>query len=99
MLSKNLPKSSLSQAETSSHNLQVKDDIIISKADNDWVVVIGVKKTKSEKQINNLMTKILAGLEGVVCMVDDIVTVGTTKEEHDKRLARILQKIEKLGMT
>ena len=38
LLSKNLPKPNLSQAEISLNNLQVKDDITITKSDNDWAV-------------------------------------------------------------
>ena len=33
------------------------------------------------------MNKILEGLTGVVCMMDDILVVGKSKEEHDTRLA------------
>ena len=30
------------------------------------------------------MSDILAGLEGVVCMIDDIQIHGSTQEEHDQ---------------
>ena len=45
------------------------------------------------------MNKILDGLTGVVCMMDDILVVGKTKEEHDSRLATVLSKVEAAGMT
>ena len=45
------------------------------------------------------MNKILDGLNGVVCMMDDILVVGSTKEEHDSRLAEVLKKVEEAGMT
>ena len=45
------------------------------------------------------MAKILGGLEGVVCMMDDILVVGSTEKEHDERLRRVLERIEEAGMT
>ena len=45
------------------------------------------------------MNKILGGMEGVVCMMDDILVVGKNREEHDKRLREVLLKIESAGMT
>ena len=32
------------------------------------------------------MNKVIAGLEGVVCLMDDTLVLGRSKEEHDKRL-------------
>ena len=34
------------------------------------------------------MNKILGGMEGVVCMMDDILGVGKNTEEHDKGFGR-----------
>lgn len=45
------------------------------------------------------MCKILQGLGGVVCMMDDILVVGRTKQEHDERLARVLESLEEAGLT
>lgn len=45
------------------------------------------------------MTKVLTGLEGVVCMMDDVLVVGNTKHEHDERLRKVLSKIEENGLT
>jgi len=36
------------------------------------------------------MSEILRGLEGVVCMVDDILVYGKDQEEHDERLRKVL---------
>ena len=44
------------------------------------------------------MSEALAGLTGVVCMMDDILIHGTTQEEHDERLGKILQCFKELGM-
>ena len=45
------------------------------------------------------MNQILEGLEGVVCLMDDVLIFGTNKSEHDIRLAAVLQQIEKAGVT
>ena len=45
------------------------------------------------------MEKILEGVEGVVCMMDDILVFGTDETEHWVRLRTVLQKIERAGMT
>ena len=36
------------------------------------------------------ISKVLDGLEGVVCMMDDIVVFRCTREKHDKRLHEVL---------
>ena len=45
------------------------------------------------------MEKILVGLEGVICMMDDILVYGKDSEEHWIRLKKVLKRIEKSGMT
>lgn len=45
------------------------------------------------------MNRILEGLDGVVCMMDDILVVGRSRVEHDTRLQEALGRIEKAGMT
>ncbi|XP_058449163.1 uncharacterized protein LOC131429133 [Malaya genurostris] len=37
-----------------------------------------------------IMVEMLAGAEGVIVYIDDIVVAGRTKEEHDKRLVHVL---------
>lgn len=39
-----------------------------------------------------VMESITAGLEGVIVYLDDVVVVGTSKEEHDRRLAAVLKR-------
>ena len=39
------------------------------------------------------MSEVLEGVSGVACMMDDILVFGSTKEEHDRRLHRVLQAI------
>ena len=45
------------------------------------------------------MSEILAGLDGAVCLVDDILVYGATQEEHDSRLKAVLQRIRAAGLT
>lgn len=40
-----------------------------------------------------VMESILAGLEGVVVYLDDVMVYGTNQEEHDKRLAAALNRL------
>ena len=45
------------------------------------------------------MEKILRGLQGVLCHMDDVLIFGRTKEEHDTRLESALRHIEAAGVT
>ena len=38
-------------------------------------------------------------LEGVVCLIDDILIYGNTQEEHDERLLAVLNRLEEAGLT
>ena len=45
------------------------------------------------------MSKILSGLKGIVCQMDDVLIFGKTKEEHDIKLMAALKKIHSAGVT
>lgn len=45
------------------------------------------------------MSKILAGLPGVLCQMDDVLIFGPNQEEHDQRLDEVLVRIRDAGMT
>lgn len=45
------------------------------------------------------MNKVLAGLKGVLCMMDDILVYGADREQHDMRLKAALERLEQVGMT
>lgn len=45
------------------------------------------------------MSKILEGLEGVACKMDDILVFGRDEGKHDERLKRVLRRLEESGMT
>ena len=48
-----------------------------------------------QKQMNN----ILRGMAGVLCHMDDVLIFGSTQEEHDNRLHKVLQKLQSHGVT
>ena len=45
------------------------------------------------------MTKLLEGLEGVVCHMDDVLVVGKDQEQHDARLTKVFERIESAELT
>ena len=45
------------------------------------------------------MSRILEGLEGAICLVDDVLIFGRTKMEHEARLDTALQRIQAAGVT
>lgn len=44
------------------------------------------------------MDNMLEGLEGVRCYVDDVVIWGSTLQEHNQRLSKVLQRIRENGL-
>lgn len=45
------------------------------------------------------MNEVLEGLEGVICQMDDTLVFGSNQEEHDARLAAVLERIEQKRLT
>ena len=45
------------------------------------------------------MRKLLEGLKGVVCLMDDVLVFGATNDEHDIRLVAVLERLETAGVT
>ena len=45
------------------------------------------------------MNQLLSGLEGVLCLIDDVLIYGKDKEEHDSRLVIALERIQRAGIT
>ncbi|KAJ8332677.1 hypothetical protein SKAU_G00424660 [Synaphobranchus kaupii] len=48
---------------------------------------------------NRMVTEVTAGLEGVVCHMDDILIWGWTQAEHDARVHTVLERAQKAGVT
>lgn len=45
------------------------------------------------------MSAILSGLNGVLCLIDDVLIFGKDQKEHDERLNAALEKIQRAGVT
>ena len=45
------------------------------------------------------MSQVLASLDGVINMIDNILVFGATDEEHDCRLLAIFQRVDQTGIT
>ena len=55
--------------------------------------------TSAPEYYQKRMSHILSGLQGVVCMMDDVLVFGQTQQEHDLRLEATLNRIRKAGVT
>ena len=55
--------------------------------------------TSAPEHFERRMSEALQGLSGVVCMMDDILVHGRTKEEHDTHLTEVLQRLQGTGIT
>lgn len=55
--------------------------------------------TSAPEVFSRAMEKILRGLPGVVCHMDDILVFAPTKEEHNKRLRAVLDALQRSGLT
>ena len=45
------------------------------------------------------MSNLLTGMEGTVCLMDDILIYESSQEEHDAQLCKVLEKLRKSGVT
>ena len=55
--------------------------------------------SSAPEHFQRIMSKLLVGLDGVVCQMDDMLVFGTSQEEHDQRLHATLNRIQLAGMT
>ena len=55
--------------------------------------------TSAPEHFQKRMSSILAGLDGVVCLIDDILVFGRSQSEHDNRLQYTLERIQNSGVT
>ena len=44
------------------------------------------------------MSKMLSNLSGVVCEMDDVLVFGSSEQEHDERLCKVLRIVQKCGL-
>lgn len=52
----------------------------------------GLKNASSDFQ--SILIQILAGLEGVISVMDDIIVFGPDRETHNERLGKVLERLE-----
>jgi len=45
------------------------------------------------------MSTMLSGLQGVLCLMDDVLVFGHDQQQHDKRLEAVLSRIQSAGVT
>ena len=43
--------------------------------------------------------KLLDGIEGIICLIDDVLVHGRMQEEHDERLHKVLRRLGEPRMT
>jgi hypothetical protein len=55
--------------------------------------------TSAPEHFQRRMSESLNGVEGAVCLMDDILVHGRSKEEHDERLHIVLQRRQDAGVT
>ena len=55
--------------------------------------------TSAPEHFQRRMSMVLDRLEGVVCLLDDILVYGKMHDEHDERLLKVLQRLEKARVT
>ena len=55
--------------------------------------------TSAPEFFQKQMSAILAGLEGVLCLMDDILVFGKDRAEHDKRLYMAMNQVQQAGVT
>lgn len=55
--------------------------------------------TSAPEVFSRIVQKLLHGLDGTVCHMDDILIFGSTREEHNRRLRAVLEVLQASGMT
>ena len=55
--------------------------------------------TSAPEHFQRRMSNILKGIEGVVCLMDDILVSGKNQQEHDERLYAVLKRLQEAGLT
>ena len=55
--------------------------------------------TSAPEHFQRRMSALLEGIEGVVCMMDDVLVHGKDQDQHNDRLLKVLQHLETAGLT
>ena len=55
--------------------------------------------TSAPEHFQRRMSELLGDIEGVVCLIDDVLVHGATKEIHEQSLKAVLQRMQEAGLT
>ena len=55
--------------------------------------------SSAPEHFQHRMHLLLEGLQGVLCVMDDILIFGTTRQEHDSQLQAALKCLSSAGIT
>ena len=55
--------------------------------------------TSAPEHFQRRISEILANLDGVVCLMDDVLIYGETQQQHDERLDKVLERLQESGLT
>ena len=54
--------------------------------------------TSAPEYFQKGMNEVLLGLDGVICMMDDIFVYGCDQGEHNSRLMAVLERLKQAGV-
>ncbi|KAI4879857.1 hypothetical protein NFI96_004001 [Prochilodus magdalenae] len=55
--------------------------------------------SSAPEQYQKRMSRILEGLDGVLCQMDNVLVFGDTQAQHDTRLSVVLERLQEAGVT
>ena len=55
--------------------------------------------TSAPEHFQKRMSTILRDMEGVVCLIDDILIFGKDQQEHDDHLYAVMKRLQEAGLT
>jgi len=61
--------------------------------------VLPYRISSGSEKFQKCMSRILEGLEGVECNIDDVLVHAPTRELHDDRLEKVLERLANAGVT
>eukprot|EP00731_Ephydatia_muelleri_P015565 Em0008g1285a len=78
--------------------------VVVPKKNGDIRISVDFRPLKSSvlsapKHFQKCVSRILEGIEGVVCQIDDILVFGKDQDQHDTRLMAVLKRVQSAGVT
>lgn len=55
--------------------------------------------TSAPEVFQKRMSDILRGIDGVICLMDDLLIFGENRQQHDERLRQVLDRLSEKGLT